>query len=448
MARFLFLCYHGKGHFNPCFHLARTLQQSHEVLFAGVEFFHNHIAAQGFLYYPLKTVPFGLGLEEWVCETQKRTPIYWNTLVDRWSDHLYTIREKELTKLVDIYKPDVILLDTHQTTDFIVLYPLLKKRKVRLALVHAMLTSVLTENFPPVNSLVFPNDKAGIIEEIDQLKFKKRKRLRSQKLKFFGMDDETIIQRRIRKNSIPAKYLSEQERFYGLVLKGLHEFIFLPREFDFKEATIYMQQHHVGFQVDYARTEGGGNEYPQIKGIIQQKINSRQAKLVYCAFGTVPIEDKQTFLNFITKLITALADQNVVLLLATSLATNDLRSIHGDVYIVNYVPQLDVLTYTDVFINHGGLNSIKEAIDQGVPMLVYPGESVMDPPGNSTRVVYHGLGLRGDMKLDSVDDIRDKINMLLHEEQFRKNVQALKQINRAYSIDNAIRLLTELPVIE
>jgi UDP:flavonoid glycosyltransferase YjiC (YdhE family) len=209
-----------------------------------------------------------------------------------------------------------------------------------------------------------------------------------------------------------------------------------------------MQQHHVGFQVDYARTEGGGNEYPQIKGIIQQKINSRQAKLVYCAFGTVPIEDKQTFLNFITKLITALADQNVVLLLATSLATNDLRSIHGDVYIVNYVPQLDVLTYTDVFINHGGLNSIKEAIDQGVPMLVYPGESVMDPPGNSTRVVYHGLGLRGDMKLDSVDDIRDKINMLLHEEQFRKNVQALKQINRAYSIDNAIRLLTELPVIE
>jgi zeaxanthin glucosyltransferase len=447
MARFLFLCYHGKGHFNPCFHLARTLQQSHEVLFAGVQFFYKYITSQGFSYYPLKTVPFGLGLEEWMCEQQKRKPVYFHALNDRWKDELYNKRELELTKLLDTFEPDVILLDTHQTTDFIVLYPLLKARKIRLALVHAMLTSVLMDNFPPVNSLVFPDDQAGITREINLLKGKKRNRLRKQKLRFLGMDDDTIIQRRVRRNNIPARYISPQQRFYGVVLSGLQEFIFLPREFDFNEAENYPDQHYVGFQIDYERSEAGNDAYISIK----TKILARKAadrKLVYCAFGTVPIEDAQTFLSFIENLVEALAGLNVILLVATSLDTSKMRHLGEDVYILPYVPQLDVLQYADVFITHGGLNSIKEAIDQAVPMLVYPGESVMDPPGNSTRVVYHQLGLRGDMKTDAVADIHDKVSQLLANEKFRKNLEALKQVNRRYSPDKAIQLLSELPPIE
>lgn len=447
MARFLFLCYHGKGHFNPCFHLARTLQQSHEVLFAGVQFFYKYITSQGFSYYPLKTVPFGLGLEEWMCEQQKRKPVYFHALKDRWNDELYIKREQELTRLVDTFEPDVILLDTHQTTDFIVLYPLLKTRRIRLGLVHAMLTSVLTDNFPPVNSLVFPDDQAGIRREINLLKQKKRNRLWKQKLRFFGMDDDTIIQRRVRKNNIPDRYIAAQQRFYGLVLNNLEEFIFLPREFDFKEARIYPNQHYLGFQIDYQRSEAWNDEYTAVRTSILQKKTAGK-KVIYCAFGTVPIADAQTFLAFINKLIAALNDLDVVLLLATSLDVGNLYNVHDDVYMLNYVPQLDVLRYTDAFISHGGLNSIKEAIDQAVPMLVYPGESVMDPPGNSTRVVYHEIGLRGDMKIDTVEDIRGKLNQLLTDGKFKKNVEALKQVNRSYASDRAITILMNLPPIE
>lgn len=447
MARFLFLCYHGKGHFNPCFNLARTLQKSHEVLFGGVQFFYKYITSQGFSYYPLKSVPFGLGLEAWMCEQQKRKPIYIHALKARWKDELYIRREQELTKLLDTFEPDVILLDTHQTTDFIVLYPLLKVRKIRLALVHAMLTSVLMDNFPPVNSLVFPDDHIGITREIKLLTDKKRKRLSMQKLRYLGMSDDVIIQRRLRKNYIPSRYISAQQRFYGLVLKGLQEFIFLPREFDFKEVRSAADQHYVGFQIDYERSEAGSEAYTVARTKILQKKTTGK-KVVYCAFGTVPIDDAQTFLLFINNLITALADSNVVLLLATSLDVSDVQNVHNDIYILNYVPQLDVLRYADVFITHGGLNSIKEAIDQAVPMLVYPGESVMDPPGNSTRVVYHELGLRGNMKTDTVEDIYTKINQLLTDQRFKNNVETLKQINRSYSSDKAIALLSNLPPIE
>ena len=447
MARFLFLCYHGKGHFNPCFNLARTLQKSHEVLFAGVQFFYKYITLQGFSYYPLKTVPFGLGLEAWVCEQQKRKPIYIHTLKARWKDELYIKREQELIKLLDVFEPDVILLDTHQTTDFVVLYPLLKARKIRLAMVHAMLTSVLTDNFPPVNSLVFPDDHAGIAREIKLLTDKKRRRLYKQKIRYIGMSDDVIIQRRLRKNNIPSRYISVQQRFYGLVLKGLQEFIFLPREFDFKEASVSPDQHYVGFQIDYERSEAGNEAYTVARMEILQKKTTGK-KVVYCAFGTVPIDDTQMFMLFINKLIAALSDLDVVLLLATSVDRGDVESASDDIYILDYVPQLDVLKYADVFITHGGLNSIKEAIDQAVPMLVYPGESVMDPPGNSTRVVYHELGLRGNMKTDTTEDIGNKVSMLLSEKKFKANLEALKQINRSYSSAKAIALLSNLPPIE
>jgi UDP:flavonoid glycosyltransferase YjiC (YdhE family) len=180
--------------------------------------------------------------------------------------------------------------------------------------------------------------------------------------------------------------------------------------------------------------------------ILQKKTAGK--KVIYCAFGTVPIDDTQTFLSFINKLIVALADLDVVLLLATSLDAGDVHDTNDDIYILNYVPQLDVLRYTDVFITHGGLNSIKEAIDQAVPMLVYPGESVMDPPGNSTRVVYHELGLRGDMKTDTVEDIHTKINQLLTAQKFKESVAKLKQVNRSYASDKAIALLSNLPPIE
>jgi UDP:flavonoid glycosyltransferase YjiC (YdhE family) len=447
MARFLFLCYHGKGHFNPCFNLARTLQKSHEVLFAGVQFFYKYITSQGFSYYPLKSVPFGLGLEGWVCEQQNKKPVYIYALKARWKDELYINREHELTKLLDAFEPDVILLDTHQTTDFVVLYPLLKTRKIRLALVHAMLTSVVRDDFPPVNSLVFPGDHAGIAHEIKSLQHKKQKRLYQQSLRYLGMSDDVIIQRRLRKNDIPSRYISAQQRFYGLVLKGLQEFIFLPREFDFKEAVVSPDQHYVGFQIDYERSEAGNETYTDVRMKILQKKTAGK-KVIYCAFGTVPIDDAQTFLSFINKLIAALADLDVVLLLATSLDAGDVHDTNDAIYILNYVPQLDVLRYTDVFITHGGLNSIKEAIDQAVPMLVYPSESVMDPPGNSTRVVYHELGLRGDMKTDTVEDIHTKINQLLTAQKFKESVAKLKQVNRSYASDKAIALLSNLPPIE
>ncbi len=61
-------------------------------------------------------------------------------------------------------------------------------------------------------------------------------------------------------------------------------------------------------------------------------------------------------------------------------------------------------------------------------MLVYPLSRKWDQPGNSARVVYHGLGLRGRIESDSAKTISKKINQLIENYQYYKdNVLRMKQ---------------------
>lgn len=63
-----------------------------------------------------------------------------------------------------------------------------------------------------------------------------------------------------------------------------------------------------------------------------------------------------------------------------------------NVRVVRSIPQPQLLRCTDLFITHGGYNSIREAISAGVPMAVLP--NFGDQPINADRVAELGLGLR------------------------------------------------------
>jgi UDP:flavonoid glycosyltransferase YjiC (YdhE family) len=85
-----------------------------------------------------------------------------------------------------------------------------------------------------------------------------------------------------------------------------------------------------------------------------------------------------------------------------------------NVRVVASAPQLAVLRRAHLMLTEGGSNSVKECVHFGVPMLVYPRNA--DQPGNSARVVFHGLGLRGDPKHDSPADMAVKVVRLLGAE--------------------------------
>ena len=78
-------------------------------------------------------------------------------------------------------------------------------------------------------------------------------------------------------------------------------------------------------------------------------------------------------------------------------------------------------------ITSGGMNSIAECIEKEVPMLVCPLSLKSDQLGNSARVVYHGLGLRARIKLDSSRTIEKRIVQLFENyATFKRNLSMMR----------------------
>jgi zeaxanthin glucosyltransferase len=421
----------------------------YDVVFAGVAFFESYVEFSGFSYYPLQTVPFGLGFESWVNTAQKRTPYYLHTLCDRWSDRLYKERTRELTRMLDELQPTLILVDDRQSSDFLVLYPHLRARGIRFGILHAMPPAALIPGVPPINTTVFPDDAAGIRRAHRKAKRQRLKRLWKQKLLYLGMDDSTILHRRVRRNNIPRHFFSGRTIYYGLALQNIHEFILLPKELNFPGIPDSDSQHYISVlrRVGVPRIDGS-ERYLNFRAWVQQEIADGKV-CIYCSIGTVQPEDAGHSKEFIRRLIASIDGQPVILLLSLASLAKSFAATYAankQVYIFDTVPQLDVLRYVGLFITHGGINSIKESIHAGVPMLVYPVKSILDPPGNAVRVAYHRLGLRGDMVHDTAADIARNIQTVLTDPQYRQNARTLGDTCWAYEPEQIIQAIRQCTV--
>ena len=232
--RVVFLFYHGLSHVIAILKPARILElNGYEVYFSGAEFFHQFVLSQGFKFKGLKSVPFGLGFEKWVRTIEKEKYIYWSALRDRISDRLYAEREVELYWLMEELRPSFVFIDSRQSTDFIILYRQLRNMKIKIALIHAMLPATVGRGRPPLNSDVFPDDEDGVKKAIQRMKWSQFKTRTKKKIIHWGFDDQFLINRRLKKNTIPEYYIAKSPGLLNFVLKNVDEFVIAPREFDF-----------------------------------------------------------------------------------------------------------------------------------------------------------------------------------------------------------------------
>lgn len=436
MKRIVFLIYHGLGHFNACFRVARVLQEKYEVHFAGVEYFEKYVTDQGFRYYPLKTVPFGLGFESWFNTIHKSKFPYLQTLRDRWTNRLYKLRYAELKKMMDHLLPETILIDSLQSTDFLVLSNLLKERHIRIALLQTMPSTVLQPGKPPINSLAFPGDDKAIQKAHKTFRWKRRKKIALQKIKYFGKDDGALIHAVIEQHPEIKKYVSPYLTPLGIVIAFVPELILVPGEFELPYESL-PGQYYIGFMPDKTRKENIDASYQKIKQLLREK-SLEGVRVIYCSFGTVQSKDLKTIRRFVKKLLLAVERSDYLLIIASPVHHEEIKPsgpVQENVLFVKSVPQLDLLSHTDVFITHGGINSIKEAVHAGVPMLACPIDHNFDQPGNSVRVAFHQLGLRGDIRHDSSEDIKKKIHELIMNPLYKQRLADMALVDDSYTAE-------------
>ena len=147
--------------------------------------------------------------------------------------------------------------------------------------------------------------------------------------------------------------------------------------------------------------------------------------LIYVAVGTV----YRANLEFFRACFRAFADAKyqVVLSVGRAIEPEALGPAPENFRVEQYVPQLFVLEQSDLFITHGGMNSISESVMYGVPMIVVP--NTIEQAINAARIekLQAGLYLEPDQLTSA--GIRSAAEMVLANPAV---ATGLRQIRRSF----------------
>jgi len=168
---------------------------------------------------------------------------------------------------------------------------------------------------------------------------------------------------------------------------GIPEVILCPNEFEIPvdEGSLRTERCRAFYAEASVLIQRQDIEFPWDRVISDRAV-------VYCSLGTqyVRYTEAPEILKNVIRAFSLLAHYQLVLVAGSIYDELSAESTPDNVVLVRTAPQLELLKRAKLFITHGGLGGIKEAIMNGVPMLVIPFDT--DQPGNAERILYHKLG--------------------------------------------------------
>lgn len=121
---------------------------------------------------------------------------------------------------------------------------------------------------------------------------------------------------------------------------------------------------------------------PQIQKLAELEkkyLKDKNQKLIVMSFGTIVLHERPTLITHFIKFIHEFENEpDTKIVLAVGNA-NNVQLIHEHfpqlpkhILVEEFIPQQSLLNIADVFINHGGMNSINEALYFGIPQIIIP----------------------------------------------------------------------------
>lgn len=146
--------------------------------------------------------------------------------------------------------------------------------------------------------------------------------------------------------------------------------------------------------------------------------------VVYISLGTVV---KGT-LSFFQNCIEAFRGENVdvIISLGKKFEANKLKNIPSNIHIFSFVPQLEVLKIANVFVTHGGMNSVSEALVYGTPMVVIPFTS--DQPVNARCIERLGVGKCLQHSLVNKNNLKECVLSVLLNTDIKYNIEQIQNL--------------------
>ncbi|GBB83424.1 hypothetical protein RclHR1_10150001 [Rhizophagus clarus] len=193
-------------------------------------------------------------------------------------------------------------------------------------------------------------------------------------------------------------------------------------------------------------------EYPPLTPELSDFINSHK-RVLYVAFGTrfyASTENNNKILQSLVEAVNKKLVDGVIWALSqtskeefyptldltdgTQMQTLPLlNNKHPHIRIAKFAPQFAVLNHTNtkLFFSHGGAGSTHESLYTGTPMLVLPFGG--DQMGNAQKLRSAGVALTLDKLSLGVNDILNKMSILLKDEKIKKNLKRLEVLTKINS---------------
>jgi UDP:flavonoid glycosyltransferase YjiC (YdhE family) len=375
--------------FNASFVLAKRLASlGYRVVYGGQPEFQTYVEAQGLKYYTIKTLALQEPVESGT--TDRFRPLkYWLRLrrkLKQSEQQAWNVVD-QCEALLSQEKPCLILIEPFLR------YGALPGLKLGIPMIGFSITLAAPFNvrLPPAFSgllpTCYPLFLAPARNIIIWFLYLYRGWFRHELLwRFtpvaFALSPRRSVNSLIRRNG-GRVYWNE----HGPCI-DVPELVVAPRDFDFPQKYPFPRRIYVGGCVDTSRSDVDEFDWGDL---------NKDKPLLFCSLGTHGHAYRHSGRLFQAVIDALLQREDIqaVIKIGTHIKAERFGPMPPRIRLLERVPQLEILAHADIFITHGGLSSVREAIHFAVPMIVFP--SRLDQPGNAARVVYHGLGLHGKM---------------------------------------------------
>ncbi len=139
--------------------------------------------------------------------------------------------------------------------------------------------------------------------------------------------------------------------------------------------------------------------------------------VIFISMGTV----FNNTLDFYKKCFVAFKDENVkvVLSVGSIIPITAIGEIPKNFIVRKYVPQLELLKYVNIFITHGGMNSVSEGLYNNIPLIVIP--QFADQPAVAARVKELGAGVILNKENINPEILRQAVQEIFRYPSFAEN---------------------------
>lgn len=391
MKNILFITLPFKSHYYPVFNLAKDYANNgYKVYFTGNQYTEAFILTEHY-----NCISVNYMIETQIINFKNAFGYFLKSISDKgfrrnkYKD-FYKVQNSIVTAIRTL-KPIKIFLEINISE----YYLFFQKFNIETELFSIYLPTQRRSGIPPLNSNFVPNGGliSNILCEILWYQYQTKKKVQKiiQETAFWKCSDDFFLNNICKKNGIKISNVLSSDFFHSKGIKQLKNNIMCAQNLEFSNFKAFDNEV---FQHDYKNRgrfhENDPNSIEIIELVRAEKAKGK--KLVIMSFGTFAYGNRKadTFIENIFEII-----QNTTNIFLVVSHLGEFKVPHSDkILISQWIPQLQVLKFTDLMITHGGLGTYKECVDAGVKMLVAPINLELDQLGNAARIEANGYGKR------------------------------------------------------